>query len=189
MAELHKIEPDDDAAPVEGFSEHPASPPSYVDLLRKDFDELQAADTVYIKVPGYESSGLQVKYHSPDSGAELNDIARKVQREEKDVYARNIKVAMDTMIYLCDGLYVQPIDVDEPVMLDVQEVGEPVRFDYRLCESLNWPLDLTSRGIVRKLFDGNDMALLSHAEKLNRWLMDRKANLDLELWQTIVGEG
>jgi hypothetical protein len=41
----------------------------------------------------------------------------------------------------------------------------------------------TARQIVRRLFNGNDFAIVNHAERLNRWLMDTSADLSMEFWQ------
>jgi hypothetical protein len=121
----------------------------------------------------------------PESGKELDNIARKVARDHKDVFNRNLYTAMDTMIILCIGLYVQPPEVDEPVELDPQEMGEPVRFDYRLGEivGITDPEEAKSRVVLRKLFGNNDFAVIAHAEKLNRWLANVKADLNVEFWQ------
>lgn len=175
----HKpVEFEDQEAPT------PFTEPSLVDLIKQDLKELSEAEDVFIPVKGYERTGLRVKYHMPESGKELDNIARKVMREQKDTYSRNLYTAIDTMIYLCDGLYVQPADVDEPVELDPQLTGSPVTFDETLAMIVGLDSENpTARQVVRKLFGNNEMAIIAHAEKLNRWLMDTKADLSVELWQ------
>src|SRR6266545_352917 len=159
--------------------------PSVVDLLKQDLQELVSEHDVLIPIEGYESSGLQVKYGMPEGGKELDNIARKVAREYKDAYSRNLYTAIDTMIHLCTGLFVLPRDiVNEPVMLDPQETGSPCRFDMYLAEIFGWDSgQMTARQVVRKLFGGNEMAIVRHAEKLSRWMQNTKANLNLEIWQ------
>jgi hypothetical protein len=163
------------------------SEPSMIDLLKQDLQELTEHQDVYIPISGYEKTGLAVRYRLPENGKELDAIGRKVMREHKDQFSRNLYIAMDTMIVLCLGLYVRPPDLtDEYVELDPELEGSPVHFDYRLGSILGMDESGTARQVVKKLFGGNELAIINHAEKLNRWLMNTKADLSLELWQ--VGE-
>ena len=172
----------DDPHPVGGFT--PGGDFAIVDMFREELRELTEAQTVLIPVKGYEKLGLQVQYHMPEHGKELGLIATKVQRESKDTFTRNLNLSMDTMIHLCDGLYVQPEGVEEPVMLDPQETGMPMQFDERLAEMMGANGEVNSaRQVIRKLFGGNDLAIITHAERLQRWLQNTKADLDAELWQ------
>ena len=168
-----------------GDAPTPFEEASIMDLLQEDLRELAEVKEVYIPVKGYERSGIQVCYHLPGRGKELSDIARKVEREVKDRYTRNITTAIDTMIHLCSGIYVQPEGVESPVMLDPEETGEPAMFDQRLAHLMGIEGEVqSSRQVVRRLFNNNDMAIISHAEKLQRWMQDTKADVTLELWQT-----
>lgn len=180
--ETNDAEPD---TPVQGFDEQGPGfgGGSIVDVLRSEFQELAETTDVDIPVKGYGKTGLHIKYHLPERGKELDEIARRVQREIKDSYTRNLLTAIDTMIHLSDGLYVQPEDTPEPVMLDPGDTGMPVNFDHRLAELLGAEEGLTARQVVRKLFGNNDLAIIGHAEKLNRWMQDTKADLSLEIWQ------
>jgi hypothetical protein len=183
--------PDDQEAEVVSLGKQP----SIVDLLRQDLKELEESEEVFIPITGYERVGLQVKYRLPESGKELDAIARRVSREFKDRFSQGLYTSIDTMIILCLGLYVQPTEeipletpIKEPVELDPDESGEAVRFDERLAEALGFADEVhSSRAVVRRLFGGNDMAIMNHSERLNRWLMNTKANLDVEFWQ--LGEG
>ena len=183
-----------EVTPVPGFEQEarengnsPFSGASVMDLLQADLQEIEETKEVYIPLKGYGRTGLQVCYHLPKNGKELSDIARKVEREMKDTYSRNLTIAMDTMIHLCSGVYVQPPEVSEPVMLDPEETGFPCRYDERLARILGIEGEVQSaRQVVRRLFGANDMAIISHAEKLNRWLQNTKADVSLEIWQ--VGE-
>lgn len=178
------------APPVPGFGERgPFSSSSVVDLFKKEQAELADAKTVFIPVKGYEQTGLQIRYKMPASGKDIEIIANKVNRQYKDTYSRNLYTATDVMIHLCDGLFVQPEDVPEPVMLDPENLGEPCGFDTTLAELLGMDVsneDTTAREVVKKLFGGNEMAVMTHAFDLNRWLQNTKADLNLEIWQ--VGE-
>lgn len=158
---------------------------SLIDLIREEQKEIEQVEDVYIRVTGYEKSGLAVRYRLPNGGTELDKIARKVERETKDRWQRNVMVAIDTMILLCEGLYVMPPGVDEWVELDPEEVGYPMRFDNRLAKMIGMDETAKTRQIVIKLFGGkgHEFAIINHSEKLNRWLMDTKADLETELWQ------
>jgi hypothetical protein len=161
---------------------------SLVDLLKQDLQEITENKEVYISVVGYEKTGLAVRYHLPENGKELDNIGRKVMREYKDQFSRNLYIGIDTMIHLCMGLYIKPPGISEEyIELDPEMEGSPVGFDYRLAGILGMDQDgSTARLVVKKVFGNNDLAIIGHAEKLNRWLMNTKADLSLELWQ--VGE-
>jgi hypothetical protein len=159
--------------------------PSFVDLIKQDLDELNAVVDVYIPVAGYEQSRLAVKYGLPESGKQLEALGRKVVKEfPKKTWEQNLYIAIDTMILLCEGLYAKPGDLEEYAMVDLDELGEPVRFDHRLATmiGLNTP-NPTARAVVRKLFGNNDFKILGHAERLNRWLANSKADVEAEFWQ------
>jgi hypothetical protein len=175
--------------PVQGFENGGAPTPfseaSIVDLLQQDMQEIAATKEVFIPIKGYERSGIQVCYHLPERGKELSDLARKVEREVKDNYSRNMTIAIDTMIHLCSGIYCQPENTPEPVILDPEDTGLPVGFDAELAKLMGMGDEVQSaRQVVRRLFGNNDMAILAHAERLQRWLANTKADVTLELWQT-----
>jgi hypothetical protein len=156
---------------------------SLFDLIRQEADELASSKEVYIRVPGYEKSRIHIKYGMPDSGKVLDDIGRKVERDNKDRYYRSLWTATDIMIALCEGIYVLPDGVDEYVMLDPGDTGQPVRFDSRLAKMVGLEDNVTARVIVRKLFGNVDMAILDHFERLQRWLTNTKADLTSQVWQ------
>lgn len=165
----------------------PYTDPSIVDLLRQDFQELAETEDVYIPIVGWERSGLAARYVLPESGKELDNIARKVFRETKDKYLRSVYISLDTMIHLCEGLFVKPASVDEYVKLDPEETGNPVSFSDgdRLTSIFNWPeMPKTARQAVLRLFNNNEIPLLTHSEKLQRWMQNTKADLDVEFWES-----
>lgn len=180
-----ELDAEADAPPVQGFEQ--GAGVSLVDTFKQELQELAETKTVMIPVRGYERTGLQVKYMMPENGKQLDAIARRVNREVKDTYSRNLFTAMDTMSTLCDGLYVQPEGVPEPVMLDPNETGMPCHFDVTLAELMGMNgTSGSARQVIKRLFGNNDMAVMSHAERLSRWLQNTKADLDVEFWQ--VGE-
>jgi hypothetical protein len=174
--------------PVQGFLEEGAPAEighSVVDLLKQDLREVSTTREVYIRIPGFEKSGLQAKYRLPEPG-ELAAITRKVERNHKDTWERNLYGAMDTIIALCDGLYVQPEGVEQPVMLDYENTGIPCRFDHRLAEYIglsNGAEPPTARIVLKKLFKDRELAVINHGEKLSRWLVDANADVNREFWQ------
>lgn len=157
---------------------------SVVDLLKQDLKDITKTREVYISVAGYDKSGLMVKYRLPEDSKELAQIAEKVEKQYKTVFERNLYTIMDTMIVLCEGLYVQPNGVDQPVMLDQENAGFPVRFDERLAGyiGMNGDAEKSARNVMRKLFDNREFAIISHGEKLNRWLASTKADAESEFW-------
>lgn len=159
--------------------------PSYVDMFKSELDEIAQIKDVNIPVRGFEKTGVQVKYRLPESGKELDEIARRAKREAaKDAFKMNLIISMDTMIRLCEGIYVQPPEAPEPVMLDPQETGMPCRFDERLAELVGLdPDNSTARQALRKLFNNNDSSIIDHSERLGRWIRDTTADISLEIWQ------
>lgn len=167
---------------------HPISDKSILDVLKADYDDIAGDKSVYIPIVGWEKSGLAIKYRHPHSGKELDAVARTVYREiSKDQrYSRGITLAIDTMIRLNEGLYVKPAGVDDYVELDPEERGRPYDLGdgEKLSSIFGWNGEVsTSRDVVRKLFGGNELAIGAHSEKLQRWLMNTKADLDTEIWQ------
>lgn len=166
-------------------TEEESTPQSLIDLIKQDVDDLVNDESTFIPVIGHERTGLAIKYRMPTSGKELDTLARKVERQTKDKYERNLWTAMDTIIILCDGIYVRPpyLDLDDYVMLDPQDEGAPVKIDTRLAGIIGAPEDGTARGVLRKLFGNKETLILNHAERLNRWLNNTKADLTVEVWQ------
>ena len=178
---LSRDEFGDDAPTM--FKDH-----SMIDLLKQDLQQITENKEVFIHIQGYDSTGLAVKYRLPENGKELDHIARKVMREYKDQFSRNLYTAIDTMITLCMGLYVKPPEMsDEYVEFDPNLDGMAVGFDIRMASVLGMDAEhSTARQVVKRIFGENDLSILNHAEKLQRWTMNTKADLSLELWQ--VGE-
>jgi len=169
---------------------HPAGDKSILDLLKVDYEEILAIKDVYIPITGWERTGLAIKYRLPESGAELDRIARKVFQEvpKKDQFKRGLFIAMDTMIRLQEdnGLFVKPPGVDDYVQLDPSEQGRALELAdaEELSVIFGWKDNevTTARQALKKLFGNNDIAIVTHAEKLQHWLVDTKADITTELW-------
>lgn len=171
--------------PVGQFERKEARGDSLVDLIQKDLEEQAAIKDVFIPVTGYDTSGLAIKYRMPKNGKELDGVAEKVERQKHDRYYTNLWTAVDTMILLCDGLFVKPEGVEEYVMLDPEDSGTPVHLgDARLAEIVGLTDEPAARKVVQKLFNKQDVAIINHFERLSRWLGNTKADLEREFWQT-----
>jgi len=176
----------------EGGAVHPVNEShSIVDLLRKDAEEVANTKDVYIPIKGYERSGLAARYHTPESGKQLDAIASKVTRETKNLYERNLFIGMDTMAALCIGLYArdeEAVNDDNPdgrVAIDPNQTGMPLTFkDSDLAEVFGWSDIKSPRQLIKRLFGGNDIAVNDHAARLNRWLTDSNMDVNAALWQT-----
>ena len=157
---------------------------SIAGLLKADLQTQASRKDVLIRVPGFEKSGIQIKYRLPESAAELAQISTKVERETKDLTARGLRMFMDTIVLLCDGVYYQTQTDAEPQPLDVEGTGEPCFIDERLAGYLGMNGDdYSARDVVRHLFGGNDFAIISHGEKLQRWVVDQSTDVNKEFWQ------
>jgi hypothetical protein len=160
-----------------------------LDLLKADYSEIVSQKDVYIPIVGWEKSGLAIRYRLPESGKELDAIQRRVnqQYDKKERYDRGFFTAVDTMIRLCEGLYVKhPEDPSVWVELDPKETGRPLDLGdgEELSPILGWNgAPASARDVVKRLFGNNEMAILAHSEKLQRWMMDTNADLSTELWQ------
>lgn len=156
-----------------------------LEAVKQEYEQLAKATDTYIPVIGYSASGLNIRYRLPHNGKELDAIATKVFRQVKSAYERNINVAIDTLITLCIGLYIEhPDKAGEYVEFNPDNQDGPITFiDTRLAEVLGWENITNARQAVRRLFANNEMALLSHADKLGRWMTDTSADLTTEVWQ------
>lgn len=167
---------------------HPAGDKSILELLQAEYQEMVDIKDVYIPIIGWDKTGLAINYRLPESGAELDRIARKVFQTipKSDQFGRGITVAMDTMIALSQGLFVKPAGVENYVQLDPNETGAALELAdaEELSVIFGWKENevTTARQVVKRLFANNDMAIIGHAEKLQRWLANTKADITTELW-------
>jgi hypothetical protein len=167
---------------------HPVSDKSIVDLLKQDYEDVATDHIVYLPITGWERTGLAIKYRHPHSGVELDAVARKVFQEipRNEQYNRGFAVALDTIIKLNEGLYVKPPGAKNYVELDPEEAGRALDLGdgEKLSPIFGWNGEVKSaRDVVRKLFGNNHLSIIAHSEKLQRWLVDTKADLNTEIWQ------
>lgn len=168
---------------------HIAGDKSVLDLLKEDYQSIVEITDVYIPIVGWEKTGLAIKYRLPDGGAELDTIARKVfnEVEKKFKFKRGLLLSIDTMICLNEGLFVKPRGVEDYVQLDPQETGSALTLadGEELSAIFGWGEGEIrgARDVVRKLFAGQELSIIAHSEKLNRWLTNTKTDLTVELWE------
>jgi len=161
------------------LSNQEVEPQSVLDLLRQKREESAAATTVDLPVPGYNNSPpvLYIRYQLID-GPTIDRIGRKVTRQTKDRWSRQILSAIDTMIESIVGFYVDMEDGSERKPLTVH--GEHITtFGPELQEALGFEAD-NARNTVRELFGQNDVALAGHNIALSRWMTNTTAEIDEE---------
>lgn len=154
---------------------------SVVDMLRRRRQALASETTTDLDIPGYGGE-LFARYHLID-GKQLNAIATKVQKTEREASARALFASIDVLIAACDGLYIRDHGVEKGVH-EVMGEDTPVRYDQRLAEFLQYEGALganpTARGVVLGLFGNNELAILTHSGNLQRWMMGLEAQNDEE---------
>lgn len=173
--------------PPVGGSDHkgPFDALSIIDVIKQEAKELADAKEVYINIQGYERAGLSIRYELPESGKALSLIGERAMREAKgDKYTTNLYITMDTIGFLAKGFYIRnPDKINEWVELDPENTNRPIGFDSTLCEIIDLKTENpTVRQMIKKLFGGNDIMIFTHGEKLQRWLSDARADVNLEFW-------
>lgn len=142
----------------------------------------------FITIPGYESSGitLMAKYRLL-SGQEVERIAKKAMgKNRKRNFEVGLQAAMDTMAHACVGIYIQRDEDPEPVPLTLG--GDPILNygDPKLKEGLKLTdFANTTRKVIIEVFCNNELAVMNHSIKLQRWFGNTNSELDDEF----LGEG
>lgn len=154
------------------------------DRLAAKREELSSDQRALIPVPGYNDPQLLIEYKLM-TGPELNAIGRKVGKETKDAWYRQLHAAIDVMVAAATGVYVQ-MDGSEPKALTID--GEPCTgYTSSLAQKLR--IDAGDpprvRKVVREIFGNNDVALGNHSFRLQRWMSDTSVNVDEELFEAV----
>lgn len=102
-----------------------------------------------------------------------------IKRSRKDVGAD-----LDFIAQACIGIIMR--DPESGEHIELQEGGEPIRFDERLARMLDFtPPDKSPvRAIVMYMFKGNDVSTAAHAATIARWM----TNTSAEVADAVVGE-
>lgn len=150
--------------------------------IRKDKAENRTYD---IDIPGYDGE-LFGRYKLLDEHkiAQLVNTARKTT---KDPVERGIAAASDVLINALIELWVRD-EGREIRLAEVMGLENPVRFDLHLAEFLKFKDELgetpNARGVLRKLFIDNGLAIGAHSQRLQRWMTTN----GVELSEEILGE-
>jgi hypothetical protein len=174
------------APDVEESSENGPEPTSneqrtIMDRLRAQRDAQTQDVTCFITVPGYK--GLMKAEYSVLDSTEMTMIGRKIQRQYKDDGDRQINAIMDILIRANQGLYYVEED-NSLTHIDPDNSGDPLTYgDPRTAEYFGFDSE-TARGSLLGVFQFNEMSLLAHGLKLNRWYEDTSKDVD----ETFLGE-
>ena len=146
-----------------------------MDRLRAQRDEQTRDVTCFITVPGYKGL-MKAEYNVLDS-TEMTMIGRKIQRQYKDDGDRQINAIMDILIRANQGLYFVEED-GGLTAIDPDEAGYPLKYsDPRTAQYFGFE-SATARQSLLGVFQHNEMSLLAHGMKLNRWYEDTSKDVD-----------
>jgi hypothetical protein len=178
--ETQIIEPQDEVPDLLGQQLAEEPPADVLDSLRQQRAELTENTTTLISIPGYERPVLLAQYRLMD-GVELNKIARKVQKQSRDQWQRQIFAATDVLIAGCTGFYVDKNDGEGPQPLTVN--GDPVDgYSPPLAEGLGFNAT-TAREVLFGVFTNNELAIAAHSMRYQRWLGNTNAEVDLDFFE------
>jgi len=157
------------------------APSSTLESLRRKREALTENRTVDLAVPGYdkEPPALYIRYNLLQ-GPEIDRITRKVMRETKDRWDRQVLSSIDAMIAACEGLYIDWDDGTgrQPLTLNGDHI---LNFGPELAQALGIQDAGSARAIVREVFGNNDVALAQHNIQLSRWMGNTASEVDEEL--------
>lgn len=159
----------------------PTEQQSLLDQLRKKREDVAENSTCFIPIPGYDRDPpiLLAKYKVLD-GHQLDLIGRRVQRETKDRWDRNVLVAMDIMIECCQGMYIDMENGEEPQPMTLE--GQPIAgYNEQLAQALQFEAG-SARQVVMGVFVNNDVALMQHNVRLSLWMGNTSRRIDEDMF-------
>lgn len=135
-------------------------------------------------VPDYEGN-LKVRYRDL-SDAEHDEMAKRFQKaRRRDDTQGERESGADILIKHCERIFVREPDQEE--FVELEEGGDPFRFDKRLGSLLGLPGE-TAREVVLDVFspsDGrrrrNPDAIAPHIEAIFAWRQGRSEEIDRSL--------
>jgi hypothetical protein len=164
---------------TEGFDdngevgEEPAK--NLLDQLREERRQGMEDMETLIPVPGYEQIPLLIQYRMMD-GHEMDKIGRKVVKQSRDRWTRNLMAAIDVMISAATGVFVEMGGEVQPLTYN----REPITgYTPELAEALNFQAN-TAREVVIGVFQNKDMHIANHSMRLQRWFGDSTTAVDEE---------
>ena len=158
------------------------APANLLESLRQRREEVASDHTVTLSLPGYDQDypKLYVKYRNVD-GKEVDLIARKVQRETKDRWDRQVLSTVDILIEACVGFYVATTseEEDDPTPLVGPDGTLITGYDHTLSEAFQMNAQ-SARDTLFELFGGrkNDIMIMSHGVQLSRWMGNTARRVD-----------
>lgn len=171
-----------------GHSSALASSESLLESLAAAREETAEDRETFIAIPGYEKAGLELlaRYRLL-SGPEIEGIARKAMgKNRRRSFAQGLAAACDTMAAACTGIYFQRPEDDEPQPLTVGGQHIVNYGDPKLKQALKIGDDVTTaRGVILSTFCDNELAVVEHSTKLQRWFGNTNSELDADF----LGEG
>lgn len=159
----------------------PTGQESLLDQLRAKREEVAGSNTCFIPIPGYDGDPpvMMAQYRVLD-GKELDNIGRKVARETKDRWDRNVLAAMDVLIACCQGMYVDMQNGAEPQQMTLN--GVPIAgYNQDLAQALQFQAE-TARQVVMGIFVNNEVALMQHNVRLSMWMGNTSRRIDEDVF-------
>lgn len=141
---------------------------SLIEQLREKRRAAAGNITVDLPIPGYRGSVVG-RYRLVDPLVEGKEIGDRVRAQFDDDRAREHYAFVDTLIAACQGLYLRT-ETGELEPIDPDGQG-PARYDARLADALGIQAG-SSRDVLDALFNGNKVAIDTHALRLAQWMAD-----------------
>ena len=161
--------------------ETPAASSSLMESLRQQRREILADDHTDEPIPGYSNPMLVARYGIIEA-RDVSNIQRKVERQTKDRFDRELYTTIDVLLSACQGIYVLRPEDTEPVPLEGP--NGIMSYDTELAEFLDLGDVQNARQILRAVF-ASDHAVMFHALRVQRWMMRATGDNDLNF---ILGE-
>jgi hypothetical protein len=157
-------------------------PKDVLGSLRQQRAELTEQTSKMIAIQGYENPILLAEYRLID-GTELSRISRKVSKQSRDQWQRNIFAAMDTLIAGCTGFFVDLNQGEGPIPLTLN--GNHITgYTPELATALGFEAS-TARLVVSEVFANNELAIAAHSMRYQRWLGNTNAEVDLDFFEGV----
>jgi hypothetical protein len=174
---MTELLPEEEGVDLEASS----SPESILDALREARDETATHHETFINIDGYEKSGIELlARYSLVSGRELEQIGKWFpQGKRLRTWEVGLAMAMDVMAHACTGIFIRRPEDSEPIPLTVggEEIvnyGDPkLKTALKLADGLT-----TTRQIILGVFCDNELSIVGHSAKLQRWFGNTNANVD-----------
>lgn len=151
---------------VHQLTDDQASDP-LIERLRVRYEQVLQDKTADFDIPGF--GGLLVARYRKLSGEDMKVIA--ADPDVDGLVAYNVAVLVDAIVEVfgrdTDG-ELRPLSPDHPV-----------RYDAELAAILGIEGTASCSEVLIKLFDGHDLAILSHGDTVNTWMVHGKDEPDL----------